>query len=87
MNYDPLPEHENRIAREIYDVAFKLHRFLGPGLLESVYERCFCYELQSRGIDFKRQVPVPIQYESLLVEDGLRIDILVDRNIIVELNA
>jgi len=87
MNYEPLAEHENRIAKEIYDIAFKIHRHLGPGLLESVYEKCFCYELESRGIDFGRQVSVPISYESLIVEDGMRIDILVEDRIVVELKA
>lgn len=87
MSYAPLSENENRIAKEIYDIAFKIHRHLGPGLLESVYEKCFCYELQSRGIDFSRQVSVPIAYETLIVEDGLRIDILVEDKIIVELKA
>lgn len=87
MNREGLSENENRIGREIYDVAFKIHRHLGPGLLESVYERCFCYELQSRNIAFQKQVSVPINYESLIVEDGLRLDILVDDKIIVELKA
>lgn len=82
-----LTDRENRIGRELYDIAFKLHRFLGPGLLESVYEKCFCYELASRNIHFARQVLVPIKYEELLVEEGLRIDILVDECVIVELKA
>lgn len=55
-----LSDEENKIGREIYDVAFKLHRTLGPGLLESVYEKCFCYELAQRNIFFRRQVNVPI---------------------------
>lgn len=82
-----IPEKDNEIGREIYDVAFKIHRSLGPGLLESVYEKCFCYELSTRGISFKRQVTVPILYEGLKIEDGLRLDILVDDKIIVELKA
>ncbi len=82
-----LSENENRIGREIYDVAFKIHRSLGPGLLESVYEKCFCHELSLRNVFFKRQVNVPIIYEKLRIEDGLRIDILVDDCVIVELKA
>lgn len=82
-----LTDKQNRIGREIYDIAFKLHRSLGPGLLESVYEKCFCYELAARNIDHLRQVNVPIKYENLVVEDGLRIDILVENCIIVELKA
>ncbi len=65
----------------------KIHRHLGPGLLESVYEKCFCYELQTRNISFRKQVIAPINYETLSVEEGLRIDILVEDSIIVELKA
>ena len=82
-----ITEKQNAIGRELYDIAFKLHRFLGPGLLESVYEKCFCYELNERNIYFARQVLVPITYENLMVEDGLRIDILVENSIIIELKA
>lgn len=82
-----LTDNENRIGREIFDVAFKVHRSLGPGLLESVYEKCFCHELSLRNVFFKRQVNVPIIYEKLKIEDGLRIDILVDDCVIVELKA
>jgi GxxExxY protein len=82
-----ITERDNELGREIYDVAFKIHRSLGPGLLESVYEKCFCYELSTRGISYKRQVAVPILYEGLKIEDGLRLDILVNDKIIVELKA
>ncbi|TAE13391.1 MAG: GxxExxY protein [Bacteroidetes bacterium] len=82
-----IPEKDNEIGREIYDIAFKIHRSLGPGLLESVYEKCFYYELSTRGISYKRQVAVPILYEGLKIEDGLRLDILVNDKIIVELKA
>jgi GxxExxY protein len=82
-----LTEIDNKTGREIYDVAFKIHRSLGAGLLESVYEKCFCHELSIRNIPFKRQVNVPIVYEDLKLEDGLRIDILVNETIIVELKA
>lgn len=78
---------DNQIGHQIYDVAFKIHRSLGPGLLESVYEKCFCYELLARNIEFKKQVQVPIIYEGLKIEDGLRLDILVANKIIVELKA
>lgn len=82
-----LTEIENELGRKIYDIAFKIHRSLGPGLIESVYEKCFCYELFLRNIPFKKQVKVPICYEDLEIEDGLRLDILVDDRIIVELKA
>jgi GxxExxY protein len=60
---------------------------VGPGLLESVYEKCFCYELEKRGIAYSRQQSVSLIYDSLVIDDGLRLDILVDDLIIVELKA
>ena len=83
----PLTKRENELATVVVDIAFSLHRALGPGLLESVYERCFCYELTQKKIPFLRQQLVPIEYKGLLVEDGLRLDILIDDQLIVELKA
>lgn len=71
----------------IVDIAFNIHKKLGPGLLESVYEKCFCYELEQRNIDYGRQLLVPICYNDLIIDDGLRLDLLIDSNIIVELKA
>lgn len=85
--FDPLTERENFLAKIVVDIAFSLHKALGPGLLESVYEKCFCYELQKRQIPFIRQEKVSIRYEDLLIEDGLRLDLLVDNLLIVELKA
>jgi GxxExxY protein len=75
------------IATEIVDIAYKIHKELGPGLLESVYEKCFCYELEQREIGFARQQSVEIIYNDLILGDGLRIDILVNNEIIIELKA
>ncbi len=72
---------------EIVDIAFQIHKALGPGLLESIYERCFCYELKKRNIYFSTQVNVPIVYDNVAFEDALRLDLLVDNLIIVELKA
>ena len=85
--YDKLSEREEYLATQIVDIAIKIHRALGPGLLESVYEKCFEYELIERGINYQRQKEVPIIYESLKVEDGLRLDLLVDNLVIIELKA
>jgi len=85
--HTPLTDTENELGKAIYDVAFKIHRTLGPGLLEKVYEECFRYELFLRNIPFKKQVKVPIRYEDLEIEDGLRLDILIDNKVIVELKA
>ena len=66
-----------KLAGELVDSAFKVHRALGPGLLETVYETCFCQELSLRGISFKRQVSVPIIYEGVTLDTGLRLDVVV----------
>lgn len=86
--YRELPASTEMLARQIVDIAFKIHNHLGPGLLESVYEKCFCYELKKRGIAFERQQNTPIIYDDeLVVEEGLRLDIIVNNEIIIELKA
>ena len=75
------------LGKEIVDIAYQIHVALGPGLLESVYEKCFCYELSKREIPYVSQKKVPIIYDDLILEDALRLDILVDDLIIVELKA
>ena len=71
----------------IIGAAIEVHRVLGPGLLESVYERCLSHELEIRGLGNQRQVPLPVVYKGIHLEEGYRIDILVDRKIIVEIKA
>jgi GxxExxY protein len=85
--FKPLSDREVWLAEQIISAAVTIHRALGPGLLESVYEKCFCYELAKREIRFERQKPVPIFYDNLVLDEGLRIDILVDDLIIIELKA
>ena len=75
------------LGKEIVDIAFKLHKTLGPGLLESVYEVCFCHELNKRAIPFVRQKKVPVVYDGIEFKDALRLDILIDDKIIIELKA
>lgn len=83
----PLGTREQWLANQIVDIAISVHKSLGPGLLESVYEKCFCYELSKRSISFTKQKCVEIIYDHLIIDDGLRIDILVDDLIIIELKA
>lgn len=85
--FQKLSDKEEYLAKQIVDVAFKIHKELGPGLLESVYEKCFCYELMNRQINFERQKEVPIIYQNLKIDDGLRLDLLVDNLIVIELKA
>ena len=82
-----LSHNTEELAKQIVDVAFKIHKQLGPGLLESVYEKCFCHELFLRKINFAHQQTVEIIYEDILISDGLRLDILVNNEIIIELKA
>ena len=87
MNFKPLSEKEEQTAKEIVDSAYTVHKKLGPGLLEKVYEICFCHELSKRKIEFKRQIPVPIVYDGIEFDEGLRLDVLVEDKIICELKA
>lgn len=75
------------LSRAVVDSAFKVHKDLGPGLLESVYESCLCFELKRREIPFKTQHPVPIIYDGHRLATDLKIDLLIDERIVVELKA
>lgn len=86
-NLTPVSASCDRLAREVVDAAFKVHSALGPGLLESVYETCLAYELEKRGLEVRRQVQAPVVYDALRVEAGLRVDLLVGGDLIVELKA
>ncbi len=79
--------HENEISREIVDAAYKIHRRIGPGLFESVYERILRYELQQRGLLVLAQHPVPVIYESVRIDEAFRADLIVQDKVIVELKS
>ena len=78
---------ENEIAKRVVQAAYTVHTRLGPGLLESVYEAVLAHELQKDGLRVARQVPVPVFYETLRFEEGLRVDILVEDSLILELKS
>lgn len=78
---------ENEIAKEIVDAAFQVHKRLGPGLLETVYEAVLAYELHKRGLHVQRQVPMPVMYDDLRFDVGFRADLLVADLVIVELKS
>ncbi len=86
-SFEPIPHSVKRLSRKVVEAASSVHKHLGPGLLERVYEACFCYELSNRGICFLRQVDVPIVYDNLVFDEGLRLDVLVENSIICELKA
>jgi GxxExxY protein len=87
MNYAPISDNEERIAKAIVDAAYAVHSNLGPGLLENIYEVCFCHELKKRGLSYRRQVVVPIVYDGITFDEGLRLDVLVEELVICELKA
>ena len=78
---------ENILATKIIGAAIDVHRELGPGLLESIYEECLAMELRQRGVPFEQQAPVPVIYKGERVRNDLRLDIWVDRKVIVEVKA
>ena len=86
-NYKPLSQREEEIGQKIVDAAYHVHKALGPGLLEKVYEACFCHELSKRDLAYKRQVDIPIYYDGIYFDEGLRMDVLVEDIVICELKA
>ena len=78
---------EQQITEAIIGAAIEVHRELGPGLLESGYEECFCYELHLRGLSFQRQVELPVPYKGLKLDCGYRLDFVVENTVIVELKS
>jgi GxxExxY protein len=85
--YLKLSEKEEWIAKQIVDIAINIHKQLGPGLLESVYAKCFFYELLNKGLNFEKEKLVPIIYNDLKIDDGLRLDCLVEQLVIIEFKA
>lgn len=78
---------ENEIARIVVDAAFQLHRRLGPGLLESVYEVLLAHDLKRQGLCVARQVAIPIEYESVRFDEGFRADMVIEDKVILELKS
>jgi len=85
--FDPIPEELEIIGKKIVDAAYTVHKSLGPGLLERVYEICFCHELQKRDLKYQRQLYIPIVYDGIEFDEGLRLDVLVEDKVICELKA
>ena len=78
---------ENEISRIIFDAALKVHKTLGPGLLESSYEACLFYELKKTGLKIEKQKPLPLVYEEVKLDIGYRIDLILEDKVIIELKA
>ncbi len=80
-------DERDHLTAKIIGLAIEVHRGLGPGLLESAYEECLCYELKAHDIPFERQVPLPITYKSVRLECGYRMDVVVDGSVVIELKT
>jgi GxxExxY protein len=82
-----LSSEEKKIGKEVVNAAYKVHKALGPGLLENVYEVCLCHELKKSGLIVERQLDIPIVYDGITFEEGLRLDLLVENKVVIELKA
>lgn len=78
---------EDELSNGIIGAAIEVHKILGAGVLESAYEECLCYELKQRGMPFERQKPLPLVYKDIHLDCGYRVDILVEKLVIIELKA
>jgi GxxExxY protein len=87
LGFIPIPAELDRIASRIVDAALSVHRALGPGLLESVYEACLARELTLREMPFRAQVALPVRYKDVSIDAGFRIDLIVAESVVVELKA
>lgn len=87
MTFEPIPQEIDLLGKNIVNCCYQVHKNLGPGLLERIYETCFCYELGKLGIPYQRQINLPVIYDGKLLDEGLRIDVLVDSEVICEFKA
>lgn len=78
---------ENQIANKVIGVAIDVHKALGPGLLESAYKECLCYKLLEEGFFVEKEKPMPLVYEEVKLDCGYRIDLLVERKLVIELKS
>lgn len=81
------PEELDRVSNEVIGAAIEVHRVLGPGLLESAYEESIAWELGLRKFQLRRQVPIPVVYKDLRIEEGYRVDMIVNERVILELKC
>lgn len=78
---------EEGLTEKIIGAAIEVHKYLGPGLLESAYEECLCHELNLRGLKFERQKPIPLEYKGIKIDCGYRLDIVVEEKVILEIKT
>ena len=86
-NYAPIAANVEKVGKAVLDAAFKVHTALGPGLLESVYETCTAFEIRESALQVATQVALPVAYRDIQMDAGLRLDMLVENCLIVELKS
>jgi GxxExxY protein len=86
-NFKPITAEEEAVGRAIVNAAYTIHKALGPGLLEKVYEVCFCHVLSRDGYFVQRQLDIPIVFDNLVFNEGLRLDVMVNKLVVCELKA
>ncbi len=82
-----MPERRDPLTERVIGLAIEVHKLLGPGLLESAYEECLCFELAGQKVPFQRQVPLAIDYKSNRLDCGYRLDIVVDHALVIEVKS
>lgn len=87
MEYQKLSEAEEILATALVSAAYKIHKELGPGLLEKIYEACLVHELRKKGYVVDRQTFIPIQFDGLIFEEGMRLDIMLENKVIAEIKS
>ena len=87
MDYETISPKTEAIAETVVDCGLRVHRALGPGLLESAYETCLAFEIGRCGLEFRRQVVLPIVYDGTTLDAGYRIDLLVENAVLVEIKS
>jgi GxxExxY protein len=87
MIFEPIEDSLNEIGKEVVDSAYQVHTNLGPGLLESVYQKCFIAELKERNLSFDTEVLIPIKYKYHEIDANLRLDVMIEDKVIVELKS
>jgi len=85
--FEPVETNLDMIGKQVVDAAFQVHKTLGPGLLENIYEEAFCCELKDRNIGFEKQKLIPIQYKNHSLDLNYRLDLLIENSVIVELKC
>jgi GxxExxY protein len=85
--FAPVPPEAERVGKAVLDAAFKVHTALGPGLLESVYETCVAFELTQRGLTAPTQMALPVTYQGIKMDAGLRPDMIVEESVIIEFKS